>query len=227
MLDLGRLLLGLTVVTIGVLFLLDAAGVLNADRAIGHWWPLLIVAAGVLTLAERPPAVVRGTILTGIGVVLLLFTTHLLHKTAWNYVWPALVVMAGLVIVLRWRGRAVISGATDEDVVRSTTVFGGPNLVCTSPRFAGAWLTAVFGGITLDLREALPAAEGASVNATAAFGGIDILVPMGWRITVRSTPIFGGLDDKTDHSEPVAADAPALHIDALTMFGGVAIKHLK
>jgi hypothetical protein len=40
--------------------------------------------------------------------------------------------------VLRWRGRAVISGASEEDVVRSTAVFGGPNLVCTSRRFAGA-----------------------------------------------------------------------------------------
>jgi hypothetical protein len=65
------------------------------------------------------------------------------------------------------------------------------------------------------------------VNATVTFGGIDILVPKGWRISVRSTPIFGGLDDKTDHSEQPAADAPALHIDALTMFGGVAIKHEK
>ena len=170
---------------------------------------------------------VRGTILTGIGVLLLLFTNDLLHKNAWNYVWPALVLVAGLVIVLRWRGRAVISGASEEDVVRSTAVFGGPNLVCTSRRFAGAWLTAVFGGITLDLRDALPAPEGASVNATVAFGGIDILVPKGWRISVRTTPIFGGLDDKTDHSEPPAEDAPALHIDALTMFGGVAIKHQK
>jgi len=44
---------------------------------------------------------------------------------------------------------------------------------------------------------------------------------------VRSTPIFGGLDDKTDNSEPPAADAPALHIDALTMVGGVAIKQAK
>jgi len=144
--DLGRLLLGLTVVTIGVLFLLDAGGVLNAGKAIGHWWPLVIVAGGVLTLAERPPAVVRGTILTGIGVVLLLFTTDLLHKSAWNYLWPALVVIAGLVIVLRWRDRAVVSGANEDDVVRSTAVFGGPNLICTSRRFAGAWLTAVFGG---------------------------------------------------------------------------------
>jgi cell wall-active antibiotic response 4TMS protein YvqF len=48
-LDLGRLLLGLTVVALGVLFLLDSAGTLNADRAIDHWWPTLIVAAGVLT----------------------------------------------------------------------------------------------------------------------------------------------------------------------------------
>lgn len=226
-LDLGRLLLGLTVVTIGVLFLLDAGDVLNAGRAIGNWWPLVIVAAGVLTLAERPPALIRGTILTGIGVVLLLFTSDLLHENAWRYVWPALVVIAGLVVVLRWRGRAVVRGASEEDVVRSTAVFGGPNLICTSRQFAGAWLTAVFGGIVLDLRNALPASDGASVNATVAFGGIDILVPRGWRISVRSTPIFGGLDDKTDHSEPLAADAPILHIDALTMFGGVAIKHAK
>ena len=59
-LDLGRLLLGLTVVALGVVFLLDAAGALDAGTAIDHWWPALIIAAGVLTLAERPPAIVRG-----------------------------------------------------------------------------------------------------------------------------------------------------------------------
>ena len=104
-------------------------------------------------------------------------------------------------------------------------MFGGPNLVSTARAFQGAWLTAIFGGITMDLRGARPAAEGASIYATVAFGGIDILVPKGWRISVRSTPIFGGLDDKTDHSEPPAADAPMLHVDAVELFGGVDIKH--
>ena len=51
--------------------------------------------------------------------------------------------------------------------------------------------------------------------------------PLNGQPRVRSTPIFGGLDDKTDNSEPPAADAPALHIDALTMVGGVAIKQAK
>ena len=66
-LDLGRLLLGLTVVALGVLFLLDSAGTLDAGQAIDDFWPLLLVAAGLLTLAERPPSVVRGWLLTGLG----------------------------------------------------------------------------------------------------------------------------------------------------------------
>lgn len=226
-LDLGRLLVGLSIVTLGVLFLLDSADVLDAGAAIGHWWPVLLVAAGVFTLAEEPPSVVRGVLLTGAGAVLLLFTTELLKENAWDYVWPALLVIAGVAIAARWRGHSVLSGAREEDVVRATAVFGGPKLVSTSRDFRGAWLTAIFGGISLDLRAAQPAAGGASINVTTAFGGVDILVPKGWRVSVRSTPIFGGLDDKTDHSEPPADDAPMLHVDAVTIFGGVDIKHDK
>jgi len=68
--------------------------------------------------------------------------------------------------------------------------------VSTTQYLQGAWLTAVFGGVTPDLRGARPAPEGASVNATVAFGGVDILVPKGWHISVRSTPIFGGVEIK-------------------------------
>lgn len=226
-LDLGRLLIGATVAAIGLLFVLDAAGVLDAGSAIHDWWPSVIVAAGLLTLAERPPAILRGTVLTGIGAVLLLLTTDALGEDTWNYVWPTLLIGAGLLIVTRWGGRVIAPGAGDEDVIRSTAIFGGPNLVCSSQRFEGAWLTAILGGITLDLRNARPGPEGASINATAALGGIDILVPKGWRITVRSTPILGGLDDKTDHSVPPPDDAPTLYVDALTVLGGVDIKHEK
>ena len=218
--DLGRLLLGLAIVTFGVLFLLDSAGVLDADSAIHRWWPALLVGAGVFTLAERPPSVVRGTILTAVGTLLLLFTTDVLHGNAWDYLWPSAVILAGLLIVARWSGRAVPNTSDDEDLVRATAIFGGPKLVSTARHFQGAWLTAIFGGITLDLRDAVPAPGGATVNATVAFGGVDLPVPRGWRISVRTTPIFGGLDDKTDHTVALDDDAPLLHIDAVCVFGG-------
>lgn len=225
--DFSRLLVGVVVVALGVLFLLDTAGVLSAGRAIDRWWPLAIIAAGGLTLAERPRATVRGAILLGAGVLLLLFTTDVLEEEAWNYVWPAALIVLGLVIVARWRGRALPKDAAADDVLSSTAVFGGSELASANPHLRGASLTAIFGGITLDLRGARPGPEGASISATAVFGGIDVLVPKGWRITVRSMPVFGGLDDKTDHSVEVPPDAPALHIDAVSIFGGVSLKHDK
>ena len=224
-LDMGRLLLGLAVVAVGVLFLLEAAGVLDAGTTIAEWWPLLVIAAGVLNVAERPPEVVRGALFVVAGSVLLLFTTDVLDESAWAYVWPALVIVAGLAIVMHWHGRTIPSAAVGEDVIRSTAIFGGPKIVSSAQCFQGAWLTAIFGGITLDLRNARLAPDGASINATGAFGGIEVLVPKGWRVSVRSTPIFGGVDDNTDHSAVIADDAPTLYIDAVTIFGGIDIKH--
>lgn len=109
--------------------------------------------------------------------------------------------------------------------MRSTGIFSGAHVTSTSRRFRGAWLTAVFGGVTLDLRGAELAEDGASINATAAFGGVEILVPRGWRVSVRSTPILGGVDDRTDH--PAADDAPTLRVDAVAFLGGVDVKHEK
>jgi predicted membrane protein len=227
--DLGRLLLGLCVVALGTLLLLGAAGVLDAGRAIDRWWPLVLVAAGLFTLAERPPAVARGLLLTAAGATLLLFTTDTVDEDAWAYVWPAAIIVAGLAILARWSGRAIAlpDSATEDDVVRSTAIFSGPRIISSAQRFRGGWLTAVFGGVTLDLRSARLAPDGASINATAAFGGIEILVPRGWRITIRSTPIFGGAEDKTDRTTPPADDAPTLRIDAVCVFGGVDVKHEK
>ena len=225
--DLGRLLLGLSVVALGILFLLDSAGSLDAGRAIDHWWPLVVIAAGGFTLAERPPSALRGTLLVAVGALLLLFSTHVLDDNAWDYVWPAAIIAVGAVIVARWNGRTISGGASPEDAVRSTAVFGGSKLVSAARQFEGAWLTAIFGGITLDLHDAELAPDGASINATVAFGGIDIVVPRGWRISVRSTPILGGVDDKTDRTQPPPSDAPTLHVDAVCVFGGVDIKHDK
>jgi hypothetical protein len=226
-LDLGRLLIGAAIVTLGALFLLDAANVLDAGKAIDDWWPALILAAGALTLLERPPSVLRGSVLVGIGGVLLLFTTGTLGDDAWNYVWPAALILFGLAIVARWSGRTIPKAIGGEEVIRSTAVFSGSNVVSTARNFKGAWLTAIFGGIVLDLRGATPTPEGATVNATVAFGGADVIVPRGWRISVRSTPLFGGVDDKTDHSRPLDEDAPTLYVDAVPIFGGVAVKHDK
>ena len=86
--------------------------------------------------------------------------------------------------------------------------------------FRGATLTAVFGGIELDLRDAL-ITEDITITTTSIFGGIDINVPPNVRVDVSSTPIFGGVSDKTPR--PTDINPPTVYLNSVCIFGGVDI----
>lgn len=225
--DMGRLLLGGVVITLGVLVLLDAAGKADAGQVISNWWPVVVIAAGAMQLVERRRSATGPLILIAIGVVLLLFATDTVGDNDRGYVWAIVLILVGLLILSHWRGKPVPLGTDTSEMVRATGVFGGPKVASSSQSFRGASLTAIFGGVTLDLRTARPAPGGAAVNATAVFGGIEVLVPEGWQVEVSGTPILGGIEDKTDHSHPAPPDAPLLEVDALSVLGGVEVKHKK
>jgi predicted membrane protein len=224
--DYGRILLGLVVVTLGVLFLLDSADVLNADKAIDHYWPSVLIVTALFQFAERTHGLFRPAVLLLAGAILLLVTSDVISGNVWDFVWPTAIIVAGLYIMNRRHARSA-RPLQGEDSIVASGIFGGPTIASGSQDFREASLTAVFGGVTLDLRSARLAAEGASITATAAFGGVEILVPHGWRIAIKATPIFGGIEDKTVHDAELPADAPVLTIDGLALFGGVEIKHEK
>jgi hypothetical protein len=197
------------------------------SAAIDHWWPTLIIAIGLFQIAERSRALLGPVLVMGAGTLLLLATTDVLEGDVWGYVWPTALIVLGITAIARWAGAGPLPQRAGDDVVVASGIFGGPTIANASQAFRGASLTAVFGGVTLDLRQARPAADGARITATAVFGGIDILVPHGWRIATKGTPVFGGVDDKTDRSAELPADAPVLQIDAFVVFGGVEVKHTK
>jgi hypothetical protein len=111
-----------------------------------------------------------------------------------------------------------------DDWLRATAVMSGRRERVTSNAWRGGDVTAVMGGVELDLREAKPAAEGARLDVTALMGGVDIWVPSGWKITSRITPLLGGVEDKTT---PGASngDPPRLELTGMALMGGVEIKH--
>ena len=108
--NVGRILLGLVVVSVGVLFLLDSAGVLDASSAIGHWWPVAIVVLGLLQLAQRPRSLTGPLLLIVAGGFLLLFTTDVVEGNAWDYIWPVAVIAVGLMLLSSLARRSDASG---------------------------------------------------------------------------------------------------------------------
>jgi hypothetical protein len=151
-------------------------------------------------------------IIAGIGVILLA------DQQEWateDLAGPAILVLIGIAILFGTFGRGR-KGENEAPIA----VFGGSKVKEHSQHFTHADVTALFGGATLDLREAAIDRE-ATVDATAIFGGIDVLVPKGWRVHVGGLPIFGGYEDKTEANGSIGEDAPALDVRATAIFGGV------
>jgi len=81
---------------------------------------------------------------------------------------------------------------------------------------------ALFGGMDLDLRDAIFEAPVVEISGFWCFGGLDMTVPEGIEIQDQTAGIFGGTDVR-DVGDP-APGAPMLVIKGVSLFGGVSIK---
>ena len=81
---------------------------------------------------------------------------------------------------------------------------------------------ALFGGMDLDMREAIFDAPRVEISGFWCFGGLDIKVPEGIQVRDETAGIFGGTDVR-DLGEPIAG-APTLVIKGMTLFGGVTVR---
>ncbi|WP_089505049.1 DUF1707 domain-containing protein [Streptomyces sp. NBS 14/10] len=81
---------------------------------------------------------------------------------------------------------------------------------------------ALFGGVEIDLTEALFEHREIVINVCAIFGGVEIKVPENVTVSGDGGGIFGGFDIKTFESPD--PDAPAIVVRGFTVFGGAEVK---
>ncbi len=80
----------------------------------------------------------------------------------------------------------------------------------------------LFGGMDLDLRDAIFESPVVEISGFWCFGGLDIKVPEGLDVQDQTAGVFGGTDVR-DVGVP-APGAPTLVIKGMTLFGGVSVR---
>ena len=119
-------------------------------------------------------------------------------------------------------GQFVVGTGTITEPDRMIAVFGGVERKGRWRVRARNQVTAVFGGVDIDLREADFDSSVIELNLQTCFGGVDILVPAGITVRNETVNIFGGTDVK-NLGEPVPG-APTLVLKGTVFFGGVDVK---
>ena len=223
----GNLLWGLVLITIGLIIGGNVLEITNINIFFDGWWTLLIIIPcfiGLFTEREKTGNFI-GLL---IGVALLLACQDIIEfKLVWKLLLPTILVIIGISIIFKdVIGRKVSNeikkinkNKTGENEYCAT--FSGQDIKFDGERFKGADITAVFGGVKLDLTKAI-IEEDIVINTSSIFGGIDIFVPENVKIKIKSSSIFGGVSDKKKHKEETAIHT--IYINANCIFGGVEIK---
>lgn len=109
-----------------------------------------------------------------------------------------------------------------EEPERMIAVFGGATRTGKWRVRKNTQALALFGGVDLDLRNAVFESPVVEISGFWCFGGLDIKVPAGIEVRDQTAGVFGGTDVR-DIGEPLPG-APVLVIKGLSLFGGVSVK---
>ena len=220
-----QIILGLLIVAFGVILTLDNLDYLDAGDVL-RFWPLLLVAFGLARIVGSDCTSSR--VSGGIMVIIGLWLTA---DDIWGVPidfhrwWPMFLVAIGGLIVLRaLKG----GGARGPGAVTSTdgafsevAVWSGKVRRITSPLFRRADLTAIMGGVEVDLRGASTGGQEAVIDVFAWWGGIEITVPPDWAVSNQVVAFMGGSEDKSSGTQDARN---RLVVRGFVVMGGVEIK---
>lgn len=224
---LGNVLWGLVLVAIGLIFTLNALEVTSINIFFTGWWTLFIIVPcfiGLFTDSDKTGNLIG----LGVGVVLLLSCQNIIDfELVWKLIIPFIIIIVGLKLIFGSFSSAKIdrvlkeNNKNRESLHQVCATFGGQDVNYNGQNFDGVELTAVFGGIKCDLRNAT-ILNNSVINVTSIFGGIDIMVPDNVEVKISSTAIFGGIDNKKKNASKDGKIT--IYVNGTCLFGGVDVK---
>jgi hypothetical protein len=224
---------GLVLVAVGALFFLNNLHIFHVRDWL-RFWPAVLIAIGIVKLVDSTYSGGRvfGGILVGFGGLYLARTLGYID-IGMGEIWPLFLVGLGLLLLVQRTGEWHVqfpdpSGTpvAGSGALKIDAVFSGRKRVVTSQDFPGGEVTAVFGGVELDLRQAGMAGDSALLEINAIFGGVELKIPRNWSVVMQGVGIFGGFSDSSFQPEP--AQGPGvkqLIVKGSATFGGVEVKN--
>ncbi|UII22094.1 LiaF transmembrane domain-containing protein [Fulvivirga ligni] len=228
----SRFWLGIFLVLIGGTLLLDNLNIIPyyiPDYLVSVKTLFILVGIYLIVGRKKPEA---GAVFIVIGGIMLARDFGwIYHFNMWKLFWPAIILVIGFSLISRRSIRGNYSNFNDPekkngiDYFDDFAIFGGREVIIDSQNFSGGKVTAVFGGSTIDLRNANLAEGTTVIDVFAMFGGSSIIVPPDWAVHVDVAAVLGGFNDKRISTLKVVPDTSrTLIIKGFVMFGGGDVK---
>lgn len=229
----ARLLVGVAMLALGVLWTMDNLGLTDASE-ITRWWPVLLVVFGVAKIlgwgARR--STFAGALWMVAGGWLLLHALGIVH-TGLAGLWPlALIILGVRYIVLPGRSRTrrrmrqgFVQGVDENGRLRMEVVMANAQRRAEPGPFRGGELAVVLASAELDLRAATLAEGRVELETKAVMAGIELYVPRGWQMVSAVQAVLGTIEDHTERLPEGIAPRGTLYLTGSVVMGSIEIRN--
>ena len=224
---------GVAIIALGIIFGGNALGLFDLNIFFDGWWTLFIIVPSVIGLITEKEKFSSLAFLIA-GILLLLAAQDVFsYEVAWKAILAVVLILVGIFVIFKSIAHSdnakevekkVNESKDDKKMDSQMAVFSGNDRTYNNETFQGSNLTAIFGGVELDLRNA-KFTKDTVIKAFALFGGIDIIVPEDVQVKIKSGFIFGGISD--DRKSTSTKGKYTIYLDAAGGFGGVTISEVK
>lgn len=217
---------GIILIVVGVILGSNSLGLTNINIFIDGWWTLFIIIPSLINIFvdEDKTGSIIGVL---IGIILFLACQDVISfEIVGKLFFPMIIIIIGLSMIFK----STLNKEINNEIKKLnenkkeddgyTATFSGQDINFDKEVFNGTEVNAFFGGVKLDLRNAIIKKD-VVINATSIFGGIDIYVPKDVIIKTKSNSIFGGVTNKKRSDQD---KKHTIYVNATCMFGGVEIK---
>jgi hypothetical protein len=214
-----NLVIGLVVTTLGAALMLERLDVVNAGELF-RYWPIALILFGASIVAQafhggeaQPVGAHRRRARSGLFWLIVLFVVPMVIMRSNAREGWAERAERRVENLFDRRADAGVERTGGRDTFRIVAVMGEDQRAAFDAPFGGAKMTTVMGSSRLDLREArLEPGEVADIDVFGMMGELNIIVPEGWIVDVRTTPVMGAVKDqrwRVDRQPRDATGAPA------------------
>ncbi len=219
-----RLIIGLSILTAGLLWTLDNLNVLDSEP-ITQWWPVVVIVIGVVRFFDPSASRIGSVVIALIGVGLLLDTLDYWDFDPGDFI-PLLIAFIGVKLVtdvFRRKALRDTTGASPDALVHAFAFMSGVGRRSVATDFRGGDVNAIMGGAEIDLRGAqIQPGQEVIIDTFAMWGGIEIKVPENWRVVSEVFPLMGAFEDNTANKD---AGTSVLIVRGFVLMGAIEVKN--
>lgn len=209
---------GIVFVVCGLVLLGKFLGLYSFDIFFDGWWTLFIIIPSIIDLLfENHKS--TSLIFLILGILLLLASRDYVSYTNIFKIFICLVfIISGLKMIFKNHNKPKIK--QEKDIPVYAGIFGGIEEKYSKNKFKGCKIISVFGGSTVDLRDAKIESD-CIVEAISILGGSDLIVPDNVNVVVSGVALFGGCDNKKTNQDN---NKVTIYVEQVSIFGGLDIK---